>query len=72
MICRTLCIINAADHNILGYRISSLAELVAECDRFVVIGADDRFRELAVLLDEEISHLRTLVGPVIAVEDLLI
>ena len=72
MICRTLCIINATDHNILGYRISSLAELVAERDRFVVIGADDRFRELAVLLDEEISHLRALVGPVIAVEDLLI
>ena len=72
MICRTLCIINAADHDILWYRITSLAELVAERDRFVVVRTDYRFRELTVLLDEEISHLRALVGPVIAVEDLLV
>ena len=72
MICCALCIVNAADHDILWYGITSLAELIAERDRFVVIRTDYRFRELAVLLDEEISHLRALVGPVIAVEDLLV
>ena len=61
MFTSALGIIDTADHDILRYGITSLAQLVAERNSFVVIGTDDRFRELAVLLDEEISHLGTLV-----------
>ena len=69
VICRIGSIVDTADHDIIRDLVAALYEFIGKSDCFVVIGTYYGFGKSAVFFDEEVSHLRPLIDPVIPVED---